>query len=225
MRGQRALVTGGTGALGEAVTLSLLARGTRVTVTYLDEAQRKALEAMLPSGSTVDFVKVDVTDEAAMTALVEKLGTLEILAHLVGAYSAGPTANFSMTAYRQMIDINLTSAFVTCRAALASMQRTGYGRIICVGAHTALEGGGGAVAYAAAKAGVIALTRAIADETRNSDITANAIIPSIIDTPGNRAAFPNADRSAWSTPESVASIICFLASKTGGHLRGAALPV
>jgi NAD(P)-dependent dehydrogenase (short-subunit alcohol dehydrogenase family) len=225
MRGQRALITGGTGALGAAVTRSILARGTRVTVTYLDEAERKALEGTLPSGAAIDFVNVDATDEPAVQALVEKLGTLEILTHLIGGFAAGPTANFSLSAYRHQLDVNLTSAFVTCKAALSSMQRTGYGRIVCVGAHTAIEGGGGAVAYAAAKAGVIALTRAIAEETRNSDITANSVVPTIIDTPANRAAFPTADRSNWSTPESIASIICFLGSKTAGHLRGAALPV
>ena len=208
-----------------AVTRSLVTRGTRVTVTYIDESQRKALEEKLPSNASVEFVNIDVTDEAAVQGLVERLGTLEILTHLVGGFAAGATANFAMSAYRHQLDLNLTSAFVTCKAALSSMQRAGYGRIVCVGARTAIEGGAGAAAYAASKAGVMALTRAIADETRNTDITANSIVPAIIDTPANRAAFSSADRTSWSSPDAVASIICFLASKTAGHLRGVALPV
>lgn len=225
MRGQRALITGGTGGLGVAVTRSLIARGARVTLTYVDERARKAFEDTLPANASIDLVNIDVTDEAAMQALVGRIGTLEILTHLVGGFAAGPTADFSMQTLRQQLEVNLTSAFVACKAALSNMQRAGYGRIVCVGARTANEGGGGAVAYAAAKAGVIALTRAIGDETRNTDITANSIVPAIIDTPANRVASPTADRSNWSSPESIASIICFLASKTAGHLRGAALPV
>jgi NAD(P)-dependent dehydrogenase (short-subunit alcohol dehydrogenase family) len=200
--GKKALITGGTGGLGPAVVTEARRRGALVTLS-----------------------SVDATDEAAVAATISAIGDLQILIHLVGGYAMGPTATFDLAAYHKQIEINLTTTFVLCKHALAAMQRGGYGRIVTVGSRTAVEGGAKQAAYAAAKAGVIALTRAIADETKGTNVTANCVVPSMIDTPANRGAMPKADTARWVTPEALAGVICFLAGEAAGRLRGAAIPV
>lgn len=226
MNGKRTLITGGTGGLGGAVTMAALQRGAITTVSYTAEDGRKALADRLPGGADVTFISLDVTDEAAVASALAALGDVAILIHLVGNFSPmGKTAEYALTDYERQIALNLTSTFIMCKHALGAMQRTGYGRIVTVSSRTAVEGGASSSAYAAAKAGVIALTRAIADETRGTDITANCVLPSVIDTPANREAMPKADPSKWVTPASLAEVICFLAGEEGGRLRGAAVPV
>jgi NAD(P)-dependent dehydrogenase (short-subunit alcohol dehydrogenase family) len=199
---RKAFITGGTGGLGPAVVAEARRRGALVTLS-----------------------SVDALDEKAVAAAIETIGDLAILIHLVGGFGMGPTAEFTLADYEKQIALNLTSTFILCKHALAAMQRTGYGRIVTVGSRAAVEGGAKSAAYAAAKAGVVALTRAIADETKGTNITANCVLPSVIDTPANRTAMPKADPARWVAPEALANVICFLASEEAGRLRGAAIPV
>ena len=105
------------------------------------------------------------------------------------------------------------------------MKEGGYGRIVTVGSRAAVEPASGLAAYGAAKAAVIALTRSVAEETRELDITANSVLPSVIDTPANRAAMGDAEASKWVTPERLAEAIAYLGSEAAGDLRGTTLPV
>jgi NAD(P)-dependent dehydrogenase (short-subunit alcohol dehydrogenase family) len=121
--------------------------------------------------------------------------------------------------------LNLNTTFLVCKHSLRKMQSQNYGRIVTVGSRGAVEPGAQLAAYCASKAGVVALTQAIAAETKGTDITANTVLPSTIDTPTNRAAMGADNAAQWVSPESLAGVICFLASEAAGDLRGAAIPV
>jgi NAD(P)-dependent dehydrogenase (short-subunit alcohol dehydrogenase family) len=223
MRGKTALIAGGTGALGVAVAKAAVARGAIVTVTYIIDAELEPARAAV--GPDVTFVKADVRREADVRAAIEALPRLDILIQLVGGFAMSPTAETPLGGLTDQLDINLVSSFLLCKHALAKMTTGGYGRIVTVGTRTAVQPTGQAAAYAASKAGVIAMTQAIADETRGTAITANSVLPSIIDTPANRRSMPKADPAKWVKPESLADVICFLASEAARDVRGAALPV
>jgi NAD(P)-dependent dehydrogenase (short-subunit alcohol dehydrogenase family) len=223
VRGKTALIAGGTGGLGVAVAQAAVARGAAVTVTYVVDAELEPARSAVGAGAS--FVKADVRDEAAVRALIADLPRLDILIQLVGGFAMSPTPETPLDAFSAQLDINTVSTFVLCKHALAKMQAGGYGRIVTIGSRTAAQPTGAAAAYAASKAGVIAITQAIADETRGTAITANCVLPSIIDTPANRRAMPNADFTRWVTAQSLAGVICFLASEAARDIRGAALPV
>ena len=223
MRGKTALIAGGTGALGVAVAKAAVARGAIVTVTYIVDGELDAARAAV--GPDVRFVKADVRRETEVRAVVEAMPRLDILIQLVGGFAMSPTPETPLGAFSDQIEINLISSFVLCKHALAKMTAGGYGRIVTVGSRTAVRPTGQSAAYAASKAGVIAMTQAIADETIGTAVTANCVLPSVIDTPANRRSMPNADPTHWVKPESLADVICFLASAAARDVRGAALPV
>jgi NAD(P)-dependent dehydrogenase (short-subunit alcohol dehydrogenase family) len=150
---------------------------------------------------------------------------LDALIHLVGGFMMGPTEQVSLDAWRDHLDLCLTTTFLCCKHALPRMREAGYGRIVTVGSKAALEPMDQMAPYSAAKAGVVALTRVIAAETKGTAITANCVLPSIIDTPANRKAMGDADADKWVKPESLAQTICHLASEAAGDVRGAAIPV
>ena len=145
--------------------------------------------------------------------------------HLVGGFAPAPTETVALADWNALLDLNLTSTFLMCKHAIAPMREAGYGRIVTVGARAGVLPQPGGAAYAASKAGVIALTTAVAEELRGIDATANCVLPSIIATPANRAAMPKAHVDRWVTPESLAYVVCFLGSHAAGDLRGAAVPV
>lgn len=225
MRGKSTLVTGGTGGLGAAVTQGALAAGALLTVTYIVDEELPPVRAAVGGDPRVRFVKADVGDEAQVHRLIDGMPRLDVLIHLVGGFAMSPLPETSLADFRAQLDLNLVTAFLVCKHALAKMQLNDYGRIVTVGSRTALHPAAQTAAYAASKAGVIALTQSIADETRGTGITANCVLPSVIDTPANRRAMPKADFSRWVTPASLAEAICFLASEAARDLRGAAVPV
>lgn len=226
MRDQHVLCTGGSGALGNKVTTALVRRGARVTVPVFHRSEGDRLHADLgPLASHVVLVEADLRDEAAVAALVDGMPKLGALVHLVGGFAMGATAEFTLDQFREQIDLNLTITFLVVKHALRRMQSTGSGRIVTVASRAALEPKGGTAVYSACKAGVLAFTKAVADETRGTNITANCVLPSIIDTPANRAAMGDADASKWVRPERLAETIAFLASEEAGDLRGSALTV
>jgi NAD(P)-dependent dehydrogenase (short-subunit alcohol dehydrogenase family) len=229
--GRVAVVTGGTGALGGAVTRRLLQDGHRVATTCVHDEEVERLGADLGDvGSNLVVVKADVTDESSVTrALGEvrgQLGALEVLVHLVGAWHGGESVQeHSLETWRRIVDVNLTSAFLCCRAVLPEMLETGWGRVVLVSSRTAKEGRVGQSAYAVAKEGVATLAEVIAEECCGSGVTANVIAPSVLDTTANRRAMPSADFTRWVTPDVAAAIVAFLISDAAGTLRGAWLPV
>jgi len=228
--GKHVVVTGGTGALGSAVVGALLEAGARCTVSFvhLGEAQRFA-------HSEHDMVKLvavtDLADEAAVAKLYDGVtasGGLWASIHLAGGFAAGKVAETDKPALMAQLDGNLVTCFLCCRAAVAAMLAGGQGgRIVNVAARPALEqrSGAGMTAYTVAKAGVAALTSALAEEVARDGILVNAVAPSIMDTPANRAAMAKADFDDWPKVEEVAATILFLASAENTVSRGAVVPV
>jgi NAD(P)-dependent dehydrogenase (short-subunit alcohol dehydrogenase family) len=150
---------------------------------------------------------------------------VDVLIHLVGGFSIGKTHEYSFTDWKQQLDLNLNTTFLVCQHSLKKMVQNDCGPIVTVGSRGAVQPGGQMAAYCASKAGVVALTQAIADETKNTNITANVVLPTIIDTPSNRQAMGEENASKWVKPESLAQVICFLASEAAKDVRGAAIPV
>lgn len=225
------LVTGGTGALGTAVTRQLLDDGHRVAATWLVE--REATRLLAETGGANDnllCLQADVTDPDSIDSAVNRVntsyGSVDALVHLVGAWTGGQqTHEHDPETWKRMMEINLTSAFLCCRAVLPAMLERDRGRIVLTSSRSARLERPGQVAYAVAKAGVGVLAQTIADETRDSNVTANIVAPSTMDTVANRELMPDANFAAWVTPEEVAASVAFLVTEQAGVLRGAWLPV
>lgn len=220
MQGKHVLIPGGTGGLGQHVVRAALERGAQVTVPYIEEREVERME-----GLDVTLVRANVTVEEEFRGVVQAMPRVDVLLQLVGGFTMGPTDELALDAFRAHLDLTLTSTFVACKWALHAMKKTGYGRIVTVGSRAAVEPAALMAAYSAAKAGVLALTRSIAEETRELDITANCVLPSVIDTAANRAAMGDAEADKWVPPQSLAEVICFLGSDGARDLRGAAVPV
>jgi NAD(P)-dependent dehydrogenase (short-subunit alcohol dehydrogenase family) len=228
MNGKHVLLTGGTGGLGLGVTPMVLRSGAKsITVPYHNAQDVERLKGRLsPSDLTrLRFVAADLTQESTVASLVNEMERVDVVIHLVGGFSMGKTHDYALDAWHQDFRLNLDTTFLVCKHSLRRMLDHGYGRIVTVGSRGAMEPGGQLAAYCASKAGVVALTRAIADETKGTNITANVVLPSVIDTPSNRAAMGAEKAHDWVKPESLAEVICFLASEAAGDMRGAAIPV
>ena len=231
LAGRVALVTGGTGALGQAVSLRLLADGAAVAIPYLDARERDWLAARVAPGDRDRLLvePADATDVEALTAFAARtgarLGRLDVLVGAVGGFAGGSLLETDAAAWRRMLDLNLTSAFAGAKAALPHMLAAGWGRIVLVASRAVVPPAGGFIAYTVAKAGVIALAQALAAETRGSGVTVNAVLPSTMDTEANRAAMPDADRSAWVPVEAVADAIATLARPESAHISGTLLAI
>lgn len=231
MTGRVAVLTGGAGALGQAVSRRLLAAGATVCIPYVVPAEVERLRAAVPPEHLprLSAEHVDVTDEAALGGFVrgvlDRHGRLDILVNIVGGFAGGDLASTSVAEWRRMMDLNLTSVVVACRGVLPVMTGARYGRIVNIASRAVLAPSAGFIAYTVSKAAVITLTQALAQEVRAHGITVNAVAPSTMDTPGNRAAMPDADRSSWVSTDAVAAAIAFLASDDAGAVTGAVVPV
>lgn len=217
------LVSGATGALGTAVVDAFLDAGATVT------AVSRKVEGQ-PAKEGLRWFAADLTTtqgaEAAVAAAVEHGGKLDVLAHVLGGFAGGaPTFETDDETWDKMIALNLRAAFVTVRAALPKMLDNGYGRIVAVGSRVGVEAVPGLSAYAVSKAGLNALIRTVAEEGKDNNITANVVLPSVIDTPGNRHAMADADFDRWVKPEALAAHIVWLASEEARDVTGALLPV
>jgi NAD(P)-dependent dehydrogenase (short-subunit alcohol dehydrogenase family) len=221
------VVTGGTGGLGLGVCRVLQETGRRLVVTWVVEREReRAAEALGPG---VDLREADVGDPDAVGALAADLEARDgvwALVHLVGGFHDGdPVASLDLDAWERQFELNVRSAAVTMRAFLPGMVRRGGGRVVAVGSRAALRPYAGASAYAASKAGLIALVAAASEEVKHDGVTVNCVLPSVIDTPANRAAMGDADHSRWVKPEEIGHVVRFLASPEASAVTGAALPL
>ena len=223
--GKHIVVTGGTGALGTAVVGRLLEQGARCVVPYVHDAELQKFPYR--EHAHVRLVPVrNLADEADVARVYEAAGsTLWASIHIAGGFAMGKVADTDKSALMAQLDSNLISCFLCCRAALHAMRDEG--RIVNVAARPALEwrSGAGMSAYTIAKAGVAALTVALAEEVAKDGILVNAVAPSIMDTSANRAAMPKADHATWPKVEEVAATILFLASPDNRVTRGASVPV
>ncbi|BAZ79426.1 MAG: 3-oxoacyl-ACP reductase FabG [Sphaerospermopsis kisseleviana] len=227
MKGKQVLLTGGTGGLGLGVTPAVLAQGADVTIPYRSLKDVERLKGILSPAdiARIKFIPANLQDEASVKQVINSMMRVDVLIHLVGGFSMGKTHEYSFDSWKHEFELNLNTTFLTCKYSLKRMLENGYGRIVTVGSRASVEPAGQLAAYSAAKAGVIALTKAIADETKGTNITANTVLPSVIDTPTNREAMGAENADKWVKPESIAEVICFLASEAAKDVRGAAIPV
>jgi NAD(P)-dependent dehydrogenase (short-subunit alcohol dehydrogenase family) len=227
--GKIALITGGTGALGRVVSAAFVAAGARIVVTYVVEKELARFREALPEGS-YELAQVELTDPTAVGGLVKRAvethGRVDVLLNLAGGFAGGkPLVETPVADLERLFATNVKTVYVCAQAVLPAMIKQRWGRIVNVSARPALIGGANVAAYASTKAGVAALTRALADEVRDHGITVNAIAPSTIDTPANRAAMPQADPSRWVKPEEIAATLVFLASDAAAATSGAIIPI
>ena len=225
-RNRHVVVTGGAGALGTAVVAGLIEAGALCHVPCLNEAEAARFRLRDHKQVTVTITG-SLADEAAIDKLYRGVAPLWASIHTVGGFAASALAETDLATIRQQIEMNLISCILCCRAAVRSMTGSAGGRIVNIAARPALEwrSGAGMTAYTASKAGVAALTAALAEEVAKAGILVNAVAPSIMDTPANRQAMPKADYALWPKVEEVAATIAFLASPENKVTRGAVVPV
>jgi len=229
--GQVVLVAGGTGGLGRAVSLAFLEEGAKVVATYRKQEELDALKSAAGAKATqLDAMAVDVTDEAAVRQLIEKIlakhGRLDALVNTVGGYAGGVNLwELDTKVFDQMLALNLLSSYALSRAAVRAMLKQGRGAIVNVAAKAAFDHAAGAAAYAASKAAAVAMLDSLAADLKGTGIRVNSILPSIIDTQANRKAMPQADFARWPKAEDIARVILFLCSEDARVIHGAAIPV
>lgn len=229
--GKVALVAGGTGGLGQAVSLGFLEEECKVAVTYRNQEELDTLKRVAGArGSSLEGYRVDVTDEAAVEQLVKavvtKNGRVDAMVNAVGGYAGGTKLwELGTQVFEQMLALNLRSGYVLSRAAVKPMLKQGGGAIVNVAAKAAVDHAAGAAAYAASKAAAVALMDSLAADLKGTGVRVNSILPSIIDTEANRRAMPRADFTKWPKPEEIARVILFLCSDQAKLIHGAAVPV
>ena len=214
-------ITGGHGVLGRAVVEAALADGLKVAV--IDHVRGQSA----PDG-VVELGGVDLTNPAsarkAISAVAAEFGRLDALLNIAGGFVWQITDDLN-PAWDRMFALNLTTALNASRAALPHLKRSDEGRIVNVGANAALKSAAGMGAYAASKAGVHRLTESLAEELKDTSVTVNAVLPSILDTAQNRADMPDADPAKWVAPADLARVMLFLASPESRAITGALIPV
>ena len=218
------LVAGGTGALGTAVVQELLDAGYSCELTWIVDAERERIESAL--ADRVTLVRADLTDPDGGVAEAVGVDDLEAVVNLVGGYASGPLVHETDLAdFQRMVELNLTPAFLLAREAMPRLVERGGGAFVGVSARAALRPFAGAAGYIAGKAALLAFVQALDAEYKGKGVRANAILPSVIDTPANRAAQPDADYSKWVDPKAIAKVVRFLVSDESATLSGAAVPV
>jgi NAD(P)-dependent dehydrogenase (short-subunit alcohol dehydrogenase family) len=229
--GQLAFVPGGTGGLGRAVSVAFLEEGASVVVTYQKQEEFEALRgAAGAKASRLEGHNIDVTNDNAVhqlvAAVVEKHGRLDAMANTVGGYSAGRKLwETEPSVLEHMLSLNLFSGYVLARAVVPAMLKQGRGAIVNVASMAAFDHAASAAAYAASKAAAVAMIDSLAADLKGTDVRANSILPSIIDTEANRKAIPDADYAKWPKPRDIARVILYLCSEDAKLINGAAIRV
>jgi NAD(P)-dependent dehydrogenase (short-subunit alcohol dehydrogenase family) len=222
-----ALITGGTGGLGAAVTQAFLDAGWRVVVPVFAAAERERV----PAHERLVLEPADLSDQDSTTAVTQLAAgdtqaPLHAVVNLVGGFAAGGRVHETPVAqFEDQLRLNLRPAYLACQAALPHMLAAGGGAIVCVSSRAALRPFSGAAGYVVAKAAVLAFVDVLHTEYGADGIRANAILPSVIDTPANRRSMPDADHSTWVAPEQIAAVVRFLCEDGSGIVSGAHVPV
>ena len=220
------LVAGGTGALGAGVLRVLLEAGHPVTASWLVEKERKRVEREFGDADGLTLVEADLMEAAGAEAAVAATPDLGAVVNLVGGFSAGPLAHETdLEEFERMLRLNLRPGFLLVRAAFPRLLEAGGGAYVGVSARPALRPFRGASAYVTAKAAVLAFVKALDADYGADGIRCNAILPSVIDTPANRAATPDADFSKWVKPDEIGRVVRFLVSDECAPTSGAGIPV
>ncbi len=215
--GKTVIVTGANGALGQAVVGSAIKAGA--SVIALDRLFTREHDG-------VQQIVIDLADADAVAAAIGAINTVDGLFNVAGGFAMGPAVYETQDSeWEAMFDMNVTTARNMCAAVVPKMLLANSGAIVNVGAMSAREGQGNMGAYCVAKSAVMRLTESLSKEVRPHGINVNAVLPSIIDTPTNRADMPDADHSKWVAPDDLASVICFLGSDSARAIHGALVPV
>ena len=222
MTGRVIAITGAFGVLGSA--LARAAAGQGASLALIDYAK-----APLASGDALVLPGVDLTDQvqaaAALAAVGERYGRIDALLNIAGGFVWEKIEGQDPSRWADLFKLNVVTAANASRAAIPHLRKSSSGRIVNVGSAAALKAGAGMGAYAAAKAGVHALTQALAEELKGEGITVNAVLPSVIDTPANRADMPDTDPAIWVAPDDLAAVTLFLAGEASTAVTGALVPV
>jgi NAD(P)-dependent dehydrogenase (short-subunit alcohol dehydrogenase family) len=232
LTGKVILIPGGLGGAGQAVTRAFLESGAEVVaVGHADPKGSEPFRTQLGDlAAKLTIMQANVLDEAEVEGLVQSVvrqhHRLDVLINLVGGYNAGqPVTDLDLSTWEGMLDLNARSAFLLSKHAGRAMIPQQQGCIIHVSSRAARVGRRNAAAYAVAKNAVLTLAEIQAEELRDDNITVNALLPSIIDTPVNRASMPRANFSHWPKPEEIARVLLFLASSDARLISGASIPV
>jgi NAD(P)-dependent dehydrogenase (short-subunit alcohol dehydrogenase family) len=228
MKGKTIVVTGGSGALGQVVATAAVER--LASVAALDHVASPPdgfAEELGPNSLVIGGVDLSSAQEAekAMAAVKAKFGRIDALLNIAGGFRWGEVMAGGAEMWDRLFAINLKTALNASRAAIPYLLESGAGRIVNVGAGAGNRAADGMGAYGASKAAVHRLTESLADELKLKGVTVNAVLPSIIDTPANRADMPKADFSRWVAPADLAAVILFLASDEARAVTGALIPV
>jgi len=222
-----ALITGGTGGLGAAVTRGFLDAGWRVVVPVYDAAERDRVDlherlVLEPA----DLSEPGSAGEIAALAAQEADAPLGAVVNLVGGFAMGERVHETpVEEFEAQLRLNLRPTYLVCQAAIPHLLAAGGGAIVCVSSRAALRPFSGAAGYVVGKAAVLAFVDALATEYRDDAIRVNAIVPSVIDTPANRRSMPDADYDRWVRPEQIADVVRFLCEEGSAPISGAHVPV
>ena len=215
------LVAGGTGFLGAAVARELLARNYDVTATWIVEGEVERL-----GEEPVELVRADLFDARETEAAVATVADLEAVVNLAGGFASGPRVHETPPEdFERLMRLNVLPSFLLARAAMPRLVERGGGAFVAVSARAALRPFAGAAGYVASKAALLALIQALDAEYKADGVRCNAILPSVIDTPANRQAMPDADHSKWVPPQQIAKVVAFLVSDDSAPVSGGAVPV
>lgn len=221
-----AIITGGSGGLGTAVTRRFLADGWQVVVPWVYEEEL----ARLDEHPNLTLERADLFTEdgaAAAVAAADRLGgTLRAVVNLVGGFGVGDRMHATPVGdFEDLVRLNLRPTYLTCQAALPRLIAAGGGAIVCMASRAAVAPFRGGSGYAVAKAAVLALVDSLAVEYGKDGVRTNAVLPSVIDTPANRTAMPDADPTAWVAPDEIAGLIAYLCDDAARSVNGAHLPI
>jgi NAD(P)-dependent dehydrogenase (short-subunit alcohol dehydrogenase family) len=218
------LVTGGTGGLGVAVTTTLRDQGWEVLVPWRNESE---LARLGDDTKGITLVQADLTDPDSVRECVAAAGPgLRAVVNLVGGFAiAGRVHETPVEEFERLLKLNLRPTYLVCQAAISVLKDAGGGSVVCVSAQAVHKPPPGAAGYITAKTAILGLVAALQVEYGPDNIRVNAILPLVIDTPANRAAQPNADRSGWTPPSDIASTVAFLCGDESLTIKGAQIPV
>jgi len=224
LKGQVAIVTGASGALGTSVVISLLAEGA--TVAGIDRSGANAATGNQPIRRYAANLTDPQDGRHVIASIAAELGRIDILVHVMGGFAGGaPIAETDDATWDKMLDVNLKAAFYVLRAVVPVMRAAGHGRIIAIGSRQAVHPAANVGAYSASKAALVSLVQTVALENKDKNIRANVILPGTMDTAANRAAMPKANFAKWVKTGNVAELVVMLASDVGSEITGAAIPI
>jgi NAD(P)-dependent dehydrogenase (short-subunit alcohol dehydrogenase family) len=218
--GKTVVVVGGSGFLGWAVVQAYHQAGAKLVVAD------RVRNAECVDSDTMLFKQMNVLEESSVAGFFAGLESLDAVVNVVGGYAAGqPVSELDLDVWDSQMNLNLKTAFLINKHAIKAMSAKGGGSIVNIASRAAVDKGVNSAAYSISKLGVLRLVEAAAEEAKNHDVRVNAVMPSIIDTPANRKAMPDAKYDKWPKPEQIAKVIMFLTSPDAELISGAAIPV